>query len=81
MGDREMTLTKQEITEAFVNAHLEENYNFLEDDLVKLANAIIDKAKPVLIKEERASCVEVARAYNTLVADKILEVRTQENKK
>jgi len=74
-------LSKKEITEAFVNAHLIENYNFLEEDLVKLANAFIDKAKPMMIKEERASCIEVARAYNSLVADKILEVRAQADKK
>ena len=70
-------LTIQEINEAFVNAHLEENYNFLEEDLIKLANAFVDAARPIIAKEELASCVEVARAYNTLVADKILEVRSK----
>ena len=71
-------LNNQQIKDAFINAHLEENYNFLEDDLVKLANAFIAAAKPDLIKEERAACVEVARSYNNLVADKILEVRSKE---
>ena len=70
-------LNNQQIRDAFINAHLEENYNFLEEDLVKLANALIAAAKPDLIKEERAACVEVARAYNNLVADKILEVRSK----
>jgi len=70
-------LNNQQIRDAFINAHLEENYNFLEDDLVKLANAFIAAAKPDLIKEERAACVEVARTYNNLVADKILEVRSK----
>ena len=70
-------LNNQQIRDAFINAHLEENYNFLEDDLVKLANAFIAAAKPDLIKEERATCVEVARSYNNLVADKILEVRSK----
>jgi len=70
-------LNNQQIRDAFINAHLEENYNFLEDDLVKLANAFIAAAKPDLIKEERAACVEVARSYNNLVADKILEVRSK----
>ena len=70
-------LNNQQIRDAFINAHLEENYNFLEDDLVKLANAFIAAAKPDLIKEERADCVEVARSYNNLVADKILEVRSK----
>ena len=70
-------LNNQQIRDAFINAHLEENYNFLEDDLVKLANAFIAAAKPDLIKVERAACVEVARSYNNLVADKILEVRSK----
>jgi hypothetical protein len=72
-----MTLTTQEIKDAFFNAMLEENYNFLEEDLIKLANAFVEKARPMIQKEELASCVEVARAYNTLVADKILEVRSK----
>ena len=70
-------LNNQQIRDAFINAHLEENYNFLEEDFVKIANAFIAAAKPDLIKEERAACVEVARAYNNLVADKILEVRSK----
>ena len=72
-----MKLTKEQVVEAFMNIQLEENYNFLEEDLVMLANAFVNKAKPEIIKEERDACVEVARAYNTLVADKIVEVRSQ----
>ena len=68
-------LTKQQITEAFVNAHLEENYNFLEEDLVKLANAIVEKAKPMFAKEELANCVEVVNALNPVVGNKLLQVR------
>jgi hypothetical protein len=70
-------LTKEQVVEAFMNIQLEENYNFLEEDLVMLADAFVKKAKPKIIKEERDACVDVARAYNTLVADKILEVRLQ----
>jgi hypothetical protein len=72
-----MILTKEQVIEAFMNIQLEENYNFLEEDLVMLANAFVKKAKPEIVKEELDACVEVARAYNTLVADKILEVRSQ----
>ena len=68
-------LTAKEVIDAFVNVHLEENYDFLEADLVKLANAIVAKAKSKIVAEERAACIEVAKAYNTLVADKIAEVR------
>ena len=78
MGDRKMTLTAQQTKEAFFNIMLEENYNFLEEDLVKLANAFVDKARPIIEKEEREKCVEIARAYNSLVAEKIEEVRTRQ---
>ena len=44
MGDRKMILNKEEIMQAFINANLIENYNFLEEDLIKLANTFIDKA-------------------------------------
>lgn len=67
--------TAQEISEIFVNTPLEEDYNFLQADLVKLANAFINAAKPKIEREERAQCVEVARSVNTLVAYKIMEVR------
>lgn len=71
----EPILTPQEISEAFINTPLEEDYNFLQDDLVKLAQAFIDAAKPKIAKEERLECVKVARSVNHLVADKIMEVR------
>lgn len=72
-----MNLTKEQVVEAFMNIQLEENYNFLEEDLVMLADAFVEKAKPEIVKTEREACVDVARAYNTLVADKIAEVRLQ----
>lgn len=68
-------MTPQEITEVFMNTPLEENYNFLQDDLVKLANAFINAAKPKIAKDERDLCIDIARSYNHLVADKIAEVR------
>jgi len=67
-------LSKEEINRVFHEVQLEDNYNFLEDDLVKLANAFIDRAKIDIIMKEREACIEVARAYNSLVADKIEEV-------
>lgn len=71
----EEILTSQEIAEAFINTPLEEDYNFLQDDLVKLANAFIQAAKPKIELEERILCVDVARSVNHLVAAKIAEVR------
>lgn len=70
-------LTKEEVMEVFVNLHLEENYNFLSEDLIKLGNAFVEKARPKLIENERIACIDVARAYNTLVADKIEEIRNK----
>ena len=70
-----MSLTKEQVVEAFMNIQLEENYNFLEEDLVMLADAFVKKATPEIAKAERDACVDIARAYNTLVADKIIEIR------
>jgi hypothetical protein len=70
-------LTKQEINEVFINTHLEDEYNFLQEDLVKLATAFIDRAKPLIEKAERDACIDVAMAYNTKVAEKIEEVRSK----
>ena len=68
-------LSKEDVMQAFFTAHLEENYNFLEGDLINLANAFIKAAEPEIAKLERAECVKVARSVNHLVADKIEEVR------
>jgi hypothetical protein len=68
-------LTNQEINEAFINAHLEENYNFLQDDLVKLADAFIALAKPRIADKEFQFCEDVVRSLNSVVADKLVEIR------
>lgn len=75
--EKKPVLTAQEITEVFINTKLEENYNFLQDDLVKLANAFINAAKPKIEKAEKELCVDIARSVNSLVADKIVQVRGQ----
>jgi hypothetical protein len=72
---KNLYLTTDEIKEAFHKVNLEENYSFLEEDLVKLANAFVNKAAPEIAKVEREACIDVARSYNHLVADKIAEVR------
>ena len=74
---KETILTQKEVNEAFINAKLEEDYNFLQDDLVKLAHAFIDAAKPKMIKMERAECIKVARSVNHLVAERIEQVRNK----
>ena len=60
-------LTEKEITETFINTKLEENYNFLEEDLVKLANGFALAASEDIIKAERAACVEFVKSLNPLV--------------
>ena len=74
---KKLIMEPQDVIDTFINTHLEGNYDFLQDDLVKLANAFIEKAKPEIAREERALCVDVARSVNHLVADKIMEVRGQ----
>jgi hypothetical protein len=68
-------ITKEQVTETFVNLVLEEHYNFLEEDLVKLAEAFVKTATPTIIQEERKQCVKVVRSLNTFVADKLQEIR------
>lgn len=64
-----MILTQQQIVDVFINTKLEGDYDLLQDDLVKLANALIEKAAPELIKQERAECVKFVRTLNHLVGD------------
>ena len=68
-------ITKEQVTDAFINVVLEEQYNFLEEDLVTLAEAFVKAATPAIIEEERKECVKVVRSLNTFVADKLQEIR------
>jgi len=62
-------MTDIDIIETFINTPLEGDYNFLRDDLIKIAHAFINKAKPEIAKEERAECVKFVRSLNDLVGD------------
>ncbi len=64
-----MILTQDEIKAAFRGIWLEENYAFLEDDLIKLANGFIQAAAPKIAKIERDLCIEFVRSLNGQVAD------------
>jgi len=75
MTEKKYTLTTQEAAEAFINANLEDEFNFLQEDLMKLSQAFIDAAKPGIIKEERGECLKFVRSLNTYVADKLAEFR------
>jgi hypothetical protein len=70
-----MELTKEQVGEAFRSVMLEENHNFLEDDLVLLGNAFVRYAEPIIRKDELAQCVEVVTALNRVVGEKLQEVR------
>ena len=72
-----MELSKEKIIEIFVNANLEGDYNFLKEDLIKLANAFVAAAAPLIIEEERQRCIEAARSVNHLVAERIAQIRNQ----
>jgi len=68
-------ITKEQVTDTFINLVLEEHYNFLEEDLVTLAEAFVKAATPAIVEEERKECVKVVRSLNTFVADKLQEIR------
>lgn len=70
-----MILTTEEVKEAFRGIWLEENYAFLEEDLVKLANGFIAVAAPKIARAEREMCIEFVRSLNGLVADALQEKR------
>ena len=68
-------LDKDQIKEAFRNIYLEENYNFLEEDLVKLADGFIMAALPLIIRTERDMCIKFVNTLNTNVARALGEYR------
>lgn len=68
-------LDKEEIKDAFRKVYLEESYAFLEEDLVKLADAFIMAAAPSIVRLERQMCVEFVRSLNSTVADALQEKR------
>jgi hypothetical protein len=68
-------LTTKEINDTFINADLEENYNFLEEDLEKLANAFVMAAMPKIAQTERAMCIDFVRTLNGPVAQALEDRR------
>jgi hypothetical protein len=68
-------LDKDQIKEAFRNIYLEENYDLLEDDLVRLADGFIKAALPMIIRTERDMCIKFVNTLNTNVARALGEYR------
>jgi len=70
-----MTLKKDDVFQAFFAAELEGDYNFLEDDLLKLAkvfaglrdNELNDRVYKAT-QNERNRCIEFVRSLNPVVA-------------
>ena len=75
-----MTLKKEDVFQAFFGAGLEGDYNFLEDDLIKLCTVFgelrdneINERVYKATQQERARCVEFVRSLNPLVAQALEE--------
>ena len=76
-----MNLKKEDIMQAFFAAGLEGDYNFLEDDLLKLANAFAklrdEEIKEKVfraVKDENTRCIMFVHSLNPEVA-KALEAK------
>jgi hypothetical protein len=50
---------------------LEENHNFLEEDLKLIAEAYAEEGA----RQERAGCIKVVTSLNRVVGEKLAEVR------
>jgi len=70
-----MYLTTEEIRDTFINTKLEENYNFLEEDLEKLASAFVMAAMPKIVRTERTMCINFVRTLNGPVAQALEDKR------
>ncbi len=68
-------LNTEEIKEAFRKMYLEENHDFLEEDLVKMADGFIMAALPMIIRTERDMCVKFVKSLNPNVARALSEYR------
>ena len=72
---KQLYLTTGEIKDAFRKVHLEELHNFLEEDLVKLANAFVMAAMPAIVRLEREMCIDFVNSLNTEVGKALQEKR------
>lgn len=69
-------IRKEDVMQAFFAAGLEEDYNFLEDDLMKLAKAFgalrdeeINERVHRAALAENMRCIKFVRSLNPVVAD------------
>ena len=64
-------MTPERINEIFRSINLEENHNFLEEDLKLIAEAYAEEGA----RQERAGCIKVVTSLNRVVGEKLAEVR------
>jgi len=64
-------MTPERINEIFRSINLEENHNFLEEDLKLIAEAYAEEGA----RQERAGCIKVVTQLNRVVGEKLAEVR------
>lgn len=63
-------LSKEEASKVFLQSiavHLDEDHNFTQEDLARIANGFIAAAAPKLIKEERDQCIKFVNSLNHYV--------------
>jgi hypothetical protein len=75
-----MTIKKDDIFQAFFGAGLEGDYNFLEDDLIKLCTVFgelrdneLNERVYKATQQERARCVKFVRSLNPAVAQALAD--------
>jgi len=68
-------LTTEEVIQAFNKAWLEGKYDFLVEDLEKIAHEFVKMAAPKIAREERNHCIEFVNSLNTTVANALQEKR------
>lgn len=64
-------MTPERINEIFRGLNLEENHNFLEEDLKLIAEAYAEEGA----RQERTGCIKVVTQLNRVVGEKLAEVR------
>lgn len=68
-------LTPEEIKKVFHETYLIENHVFIEEDLIKLANAFVMAAMPAIRTLELEMCVDFVRSLNPEVAKALSDKR------
>lgn len=70
-----MYFDEKSAAEVFRKTWLEGKYDFLAEDLVKLANAFAQAAEPKIAKNERQECIKFVNSLNVHVGKALQEKR------